>query len=88
MRELDVLMTLIPHIPEEAPRIIDLSQSVDRVRKTSSRYDGVTQERTQTLTPKGILFHTGKCRRLPGLEQLACQGTPQKAHWEFNLFIV
>ena len=76
MRELDVLMTLIPHIPEETPRIIDLSQSVDRVGKTSSRYDGVTQERTQTLTPKGILFHTGKCRRLLGPEKLACQGRP------------
>ena len=52
------------------PRTVDLSQSADRssARSSSGDHGGVG-----CFTPKGLHFHTGRCRRILGIEGLRLQ---------------
>ena len=73
MRELDVIMTRCPHLPEPNPRLIDVSQSVDRDDSPALEVPQKI-DCAKTITPKGIVMHTGKVRPLVGIEKMHCQG--------------
>jgi hypothetical protein len=59
---------LLPQVSD--PRTVDLSQSADRssARSSSGDHGGVG-----CFTPKGLHFHTGRCRRILGIEGLRLQ---------------
>jgi hypothetical protein len=76
----------ITELPEEQPHVWDLSQAwtigkVTRHNKKSSADAGEADGdvvavcvKSGCITPKGIHFHTGRVRRLLGVEALHCQG--------------
>jgi hypothetical protein len=79
MRELDILMGECPFVPQRSARIIDTSQSAGRVHKKARTSGGgeINAEGelvSQTMTPAGIFFHTGRVRCLLGIEKLRMQG--------------
>ena len=56
-------------LPEESPpRIIDLSQTIERAGRNKDR--GISS----AITPKGFFFNTQLCRPHHGMEQLQLQG--------------
>lgn len=54
-------------LPENPPRVVDLTQSILRSSPSSA-------QTCHTITPRGIHFHTGRVRKLLGLESLRLQG--------------
>ena len=69
LRQLDMLMSECPALPEENNRILDISQGVERACKSIK-----TQDATGTVTPAGDFFLTKWGRLLRGTEKLKMQG--------------
>ena len=65
-REVHILaLNNVTEFPEQTSRTLDLGQSVGR--------DGIIEDATNAITPKGRKYLTSKCRFLNGIESLRLQ---------------
>ena len=70
-RQCRLLHEAAPNTPQESPQIVDLSQSSSRTRSAAPAGGELV---VPCITPRGLFYHTGRMRKLLGLECLRLQG--------------